>query len=183
MKIFAVRCKGDQAYLYAPDEISDSCIPEPPRSIGAGWMPPTFELVGCDEYRSYLPKTDFPTLVIGTAVLSARAVDRLRHLLTSCGEILPIRCSNDPDKFYLFNVTRIINAVDMVQSEFMPLPNGAIGPCERLVFDPNKLKDALFFKTTQMGTFYELFASEAVVNAVKKARLTGFNFKLAWTDE
>jgi hypothetical protein len=183
MKIYCLTAKGDQAYLYAPDAISDPCDPKPPGSIAEGWASPTFELVRNDEYRDNLPKTDFPSLVVGTAVLSARAVDRLRPILTPCGEILPIRCSNDPDDFYLFNVTRIIDAVDMKHSRFQILPSGAIGKCERLVFDPEKLQSALFFKNTQMGTFYDIFASQAVVDAVKKACLTGFDFTQVWSDE
>ncbi len=180
MKIFSVGSEDNQAYLYASRDVIQRCNPKPPNSLVRLWSPPTFELVGHDEYRSYLPKSDFPTLLPGTAVLSARAVDHLRPMLTPCGEILPIRFSNDADEFYLFNVTRIINAVDMGCSKFLPLPSGAIGPCERLVFDPAQLKDALFFKNTQMGTYYEIFASEAVVEAVRKARLTGFDFVQVW---
>ena len=89
--------------------------------------------------------------------------------------------ANDPDDFYLFNVTRIINAVDMDRSKFEILPSGAIGECELLVFDPKKLTDALFFKNTQMGSHYDIFASETVVETVKRARLTGFEFTPDWT--
>ena len=180
MKIFSFGTQDNQAYLYAPLDVSGRCNPDPPRSMAAGWVPPTFELVGRDEYRSYLPKTDFPTLGLGNAVLSARAVDRLRPILAPCGEILPIHLSNDAEQFYLFNVTRIINAVDMERSKFMPLPSGSLGPCELLVFDPSKLQDAMFFRTTQLGSLYEIYASQAVADAVKKARLTGFEFTQVW---
>lgn len=184
MTIYTFHNRGNQAYLYAPDETVDLCMPDPPRSLAPTWSPPTFELVGSDEFRSFLPKTDFPTLTIATAVLSARAVERLRPILTACGEILPIYLSNDRDAFYLFNVTRIVNAVDMRRSRFMKLPSGAIGPCELLVFDAAKLPaGALFFKTTQMGPVTEIFATEAAVAAVKKARLTGYEFRPAWSDE
>ena len=113
MKVFQFNTKDDQAYLFASSEVSDKCHPDPPRSLAADWVPPTFELVGSDEFRSYLPKTDFPTFTIATMVLDARAVARLRPILESCGEILPIRLSNDRDPLYLFNVTKIVNAVDM----------------------------------------------------------------------
>ncbi len=184
MKIYYFDTKDNQAYLFAPDEVCDPCIPDPPKSLAAEWSPPTFEIVGCDEFRSYLPKSDFPALLPSVAVLSARAAERLRPILLHCGEILPVYLSNDPDIMYLFNVTRIINAVDMKRSRFMELPSGAIGPCEKLVFDPAKIPDdALFFKNTQMGPVTEIFATEAAVAAVKKARLTGHDFRLAWKSD
>ncbi len=92
--------------------------------------------------------------------------------------------SNDPEKFHLFNVTRVINAVDMKRSQFLTLPSGAIGPCQRLVFDPTLIPaDAMFFKNTQMGPVTEIFATERAVAAVESTDLTGYEFRLAWTDE
>src|SRR5262245_60065600 len=108
MRIFTFHNPGNQAYIYAPNHVSDACIPDSPRSLASGWVAPTFELIGRDEYRAYLPKTDFPTLTIATMVLSARAVEHLRPILENSGEILPIRLSNDRDILYLFNVTRIV---------------------------------------------------------------------------
>jgi hypothetical protein len=152
VKIFKLSNEDNQAYLYAPDEVVDRCIPEPPRSLLAGWSAPVFEMVRDDEFRSNLRKTNFPILRYDAPLLSARAVDRLHTILTPCGELLPIRCNNDPDELFLFNVTRIINPVDMKQSKFFPLPSGALGHCEHLVLDPKKVPvDALFFKTTQLG--------------------------------
>jgi hypothetical protein len=184
MNVYEFDTKDNQAYLYAPDDVCQQCEPEAPCSIGANWSPPTFELVRSDEYRSNLPKSDFPIFTIATMVLSERAVKRLRPLLLTCGEILPIRLSNDHDIFFLFNVTRVIDAVDMRRSKFMDLPSGSIGPCELLVFDPALIpSDALFFKTKQLGTATSIFATERAVAAVMAAHLTGYEFRLAWTNE
>lgn len=184
MKIFELNTEDNQAYLYAPLDLIEQCIPEPPRSLLAGWRSPVFELVRDDEFRCNLRKTDFPTLGHDAPVLSARAVDRLHPILTPCGELLPIRCSNDPDDFFLFNVTRIINAVDMKKSKFFSLPSGAQGHCEHLVLDPKQIPtDALFFKTTQLGNWYPVYATEAAADIVRKSGLTGYEFRLAWSDE
>ncbi|MBI3837462.1 MAG: hypothetical protein HY288_05965 [Planctomycetia bacterium] len=184
MKIYYFETHENQAYLTAPDGEEDQCEPDPPRSLAAEWSPPTFELVTSDAFRSYLPKCDFPAHLPSTAILSSRAVERLRPVLTACGEILPIQLSNDRDILYLFNVTCVINAVDMIRSKFMKLPSGAIGPCERLVFDPALVpSDALFFKNMQMGPITEIFATQRAVAAVESANLTGYDFRLAWTDE
>jgi hypothetical protein len=139
--------------------------------------------VTSDAFQSNLPKSDFPAYLPSTAFLSARAVDRLRPILLACGEILPIDLTNDHDIFYLFNVTRVINAVDMQRSEFMELPSGSIGPCELLVFNPALIpSDAFFFKNTQMGPATRIFATEQAVAAVLRVNLTGYEFRLAWTD-
>jgi hypothetical protein len=184
MKICTFGTNESQAHLNAPLEVIDQCCPEPPRSLLSGWSAPVFELINENDFGRDLPKSDFPPLMIGTIVLSARAVDLLHPILTPCGEILPIRCSNDSDDFFLFNVTRIINAVDMKRSKFMPLPSGAIGPCERLVFDPKRIPGAaLFFKTTQLGAGCEIYATESAVRAVKQTRLTGYKFDLVWSDD
>ncbi|MEX2114858.1 MAG: DUF1629 domain-containing protein [Pirellulales bacterium] len=184
MKIYEFDSADNQAYLHATDDVIDQCRPEPPRPIGMEWSPPTCEIVGRDEFRSFLPKTDFPKLIIATAVLSARAVERLRPALDSCGEILPIYLSNDRDVVYLFNVTRIINSVDMKRSQFQRFPSGRIAKCEHLVFDPDMIPDdALFFKNTQMGPVTEIYATEAAVTLVKNARLTGYEFRPVWTND
>ena len=141
MNVYEFDTQDNQAYLYTTEDQCRQCKPNPPRQLGANWSPPTFELVRSDEYRSNLPKSDFPTFTIATMVLSARAVERLRPMLVACGEILPIRLSNDHDTFYLFNVTRVLDAVDMKRSEFMRLPSGGIMKYERLVFDAATIPD------------------------------------------
>ena len=184
MNVYEFDTQDNQAYLYATDDVCRRCRPDPPRPLAANWSPPTFELVRSDEYRSNLPKSDFPIFTIGTMVLSERAVKRLRPVLDACGESLPIRLSNDHDIFYLFNVTRVINAVDMRRSRFMELPSGSIGPCELLIFNRALIpSDAAFFKTTQMGPPTRILATEQAVAAVHRTDLTGYEFRLAWTDE
>ncbi len=184
MKVFEFDTQDDQAYVHASSETSQRCKPDPPRSLARGWSPPTFELAGSDEFRSFLPKTDFPTFTIATMVLSARAVGRLGPILRASGEVLPIHIRNDPGEFFLFNVTRVINAVDMQRSRFVRFRDGGIMKCELLVFDPARLpQEAVFFKTTQMGKCTEIFATDSAVKAVEDARLTGSEFRLVWSNE
>jgi hypothetical protein len=184
MKIYYFETRENQAYLHGPRDDDDQCEPDPPRSLAAEWSPPTLEIVCRDAFRSYLPKCDFPAYLPSTAMLSSRAVERLRPVLTACGETLPIYLSNDRDILYLFNVTRVINAVDMKRSKFLRFPSGRIMTCERLIFDPAFIpSDALFFKNTQMGPATHIFATERAVTVVESADLTGYDFRLAWTNE
>jgi hypothetical protein len=184
MKIYYFGTQDNHAYLYAPGGGGDRYAPDPPRSLAAEWVPPIFELVSRDEFRSYLPKSDFPAYLPSTIMLSNRPVERLRNLVSTCGEVLPIHLSNDRDLVYLFNVTRVINAVDMSRSEFLRFPSGGIMKYERLVFDHKMIPDeAVFFKTPQLGPISEIFANDLAVAAVKRAGLTGYEFRLAWTNE
>jgi len=184
MRIYSLHSANGFAYLHAQDEIVNQCVAEPPRSLANGWSTLTFELVGTDELLSYRPKSDFPALTLGTAVVSRHAVEELSPVLQSCGELLPIRLSNDRDAFYLFNVTYTLNAVDLTRSKFWRFPDGNIGHCEQLVFDPSLVpNDALFFKTNRLPEVYDIFATQTAVDAVKGARLTGYEFRLAWSNE
>src|SRR5262249_22549083 len=156
-----------QAYLWAPGGDDNRCEPDPPRSLANVWSSPTFQLVTNDTWWGELSKCDFPSYLRTVVMLSARAAKRLSSLLDACGELLPIFVNNDRDAYYFFNVTRVVNAVDMRKSKFLELPSGAIGPCELLVFDPGLVpSEALFFKNTQMGPITEIFATEQAVAAV-----------------
>ena len=184
MNIYKFHNADQQAYVTASSDVCDQCEPEPPRSIAVGWTAPTFKICTNDAFRTSLPKRDFLTFVHTAPMLTARAVERLQPILAQCGEILPIRFSNDRDSAFLFNVTRLLDAVDMKHSEFMQLPSGAIGPCKRLVLDPTVIPDeAIFFKMPQLGPAGWVFATEQAVTAVKRARLTGHDFELVWTNE
>jgi hypothetical protein len=183
MKLYYFESQENQASLHDSADEYDRCCPNPPRSLMSRWSPPLFELVLSDEYGNKLPKSDFPTVIGGTSVVSSRAATRLQPILRVCGELLPIRLSNDLDEYFLFNVTAVVNAVDMKQSKFFRLSSGKIGHCLKLVFDSAKIpSDALFFKNTQMGPITEIYATEAAKEAVENAGLTGYEFRLAWSD-
>jgi hypothetical protein len=184
MRIYEFHNADNQAYVYAPEDVAAACLPDPPRSLAAGWSPPCFELVHDDEYRRDLPKSDFLTFAMVVMVLSDRAVERLAPILKGCGETLPIQLSDVPDRYYLFNVTRLIDAIDMKKSKFMRFPDGRIMKVERLIFDPAKEPvGAVFFKTTQLGPVTEIFATESAVRVVNDADLTGHDFRLVWSDD
>lgn len=140
MLIYQFATQLDQAYLYLPDADGDILEPDPPRSLAAEWSPLTFELVRDDEIDTSLRSTDFPHYVGSTCFLSERAVERLQPILLTCGEILPIQLSNDNGKFYFFNVTRTIPAVNMLRSRFIRFPDGGIMNYEQLVFDAGRLR-------------------------------------------
>jgi hypothetical protein len=184
MKIYFFDTADGYAYINLPTEELDRYRPDPPRSLASRWLTPTFDYVRRDQSRSYLPKSDFPSLLSEISVISSKAAIRLRPILEACGELLPIRLSNDTDNYYLFNVTAVVNAVDMQRSKFFKLPSGAIGHCLKLVFDPAKIPSGtLFFKNTQMGPVTEIYATEAAKQPVENAGLTGYEFRLAWSDE
>lgn len=184
MKIYQLGTREQQAYLAAPNGDDDQCDPDVPRSMSMDWKSPQFELVTDDVHFGRLPKCDFPHYLPSAPMLSHRAVVRLRPLLLTCGELLPIDVTNDDDAFYLFNVTRIVDAIDMRRSQFARFPSGKIMLCELLIFDPRLIPDEpIFFKTTQMGPATDIYATEKARTTVEATDLTGYEFRLAWSDE
>ena len=184
MNLYTIRSLLEQAYLIDAADNGDCCEPDPPHALGRTWVVPELELIVSDEFEEHRPKMDFPRYLPSVMMVSAKAVDRLRPILANSGEILPIRVINDPDDYYFFNVTRVVNAVDMEHSIFRRLPSGGIMSYERLIFDPKKLPTGpAFFKTTQLGPVTEIYATEAAVRAVEDANLTGHDFRLVWSSE
>ena len=184
MRVFYFGTQERQAYLYLPSGDFEAFEADPPRSLKTDWVPPTFELVTKDDFGDQLPKCDFPSYLPSTPILSQRAVERLGASIALCGEALPIQLSNDSDSMYMFNVTLVLDAIDMERSKFLRFRSGRIMKYERLVFDPTKVpEEPLFFKTTQLGPVTEVFVTEGAVAAVQSAGLIGYDFRLAWSDD
>ncbi len=184
MHVYYYDTADDTAYVHALGKDMDRCSPDPPRSLTARWVPPTMELVEQDDTSSHLKAADFAMFLPSVAVLSLRAITQLRSLVEACGEALPIALSNSRHSYFIFNITLTLDAVDMDRSEFQRFPNGEIMKYKRLVFDRAKIpREPLFFKTTQLGPITEIFATAEAVAAIEQAGLTGYEFRLAGTDQ
>ena len=71
-----------------------------------------------------LPKGDFPSFVGSVLVMSRRAVEALHDLLTQNGRLLPVVC--DKDEYFVFNVTRLVDALDKPNSQVSRSDDGRI---------------------------------------------------------
>jgi hypothetical protein len=164
--------------------------------IGDAWFPVKI-VVDKDSYSQVCG--DYP-MVHGfssffvTPILSQRAVDALADLLEEHGELLPFIC--DSGKYYAFNITREVAALDEEHSEFkffselypdaaVISPDSANALCiAQFVFQASKVADFTIFKLLSQRSQYEMpLVTDRFVQRVQDANLKGFAFKLLWSSE
>jgi hypothetical protein len=125
-----------------------------------------------------LPKGDFPWLV-GVPVFSSRAIHALGDLLEGHGEILPTTIEGE--QYFLFNVTKVIDALDEANSEVIRYVGSAkVLRIPRYIFSAEKLTGIVIFKIPH---FYRVFVTDSFVERVKSAGLKGFWFPRLWSTD
>ena len=125
-----------------------------------------------------LPKGDTPGLSSHVPVFSSKAVTILRDFLKPNGELLPISC--DGEKYFLFNVTRVVDALDEPKCELKLFSDGEIMDIVRYSFLNEKLIGVDMFKLPQRPLGW-VYATDAFVDRVRAAGLKGFKFRLVWS--
>jgi len=126
-----------------------------------------------------LAESDFPTLATHVPVFSQRAVDFLGGLLTKNGELLPLDCQGV--KYFAYNVTNLVDALDLHQSEIVRFSTGRILDITRYAFHSARLphSNGCIFKLKQTPLM-DVFVNEHFTAVVEKNCLTGFTLKQVW---
>lgn len=109
----------------------------------------------------------------GICLFSERACAELSSVLERYGELLPV--FRDKQKFYLYHVTNVINALDEELSQVDRFSDGRIMRVKKHVFKHDVIGDDLIFGTPENK--WQIFVSDQFVNAVRKTDLTGFIFE------
>ncbi len=130
--------------------------------------------------RGLLPKGDTPSFDATILVFNAKAVEALADLLEPNGEILPITCEGEP--LFLYNVTRLVDALDEENSELERFDDGRIMDIDRHSFYSEKVANEVVFKVPQIA-LHDIFTTDPFIARVAAAGLRGFTFPLVWTDE
>lgn len=147
------------------------------RSLAETWK--SIEIAAADEPDPQADLADFSLL--GTEpVLSDRAVEVLADLLKRSGEVLPLRYARTG--YVLFNVTRVLDALDEGRSVLRRFPTGRVMAIQSYVFRQEVVESYPIFKITQFPRAY-VFVTEEFVTRVHDAGLTGFSPKLLWEGE
>jgi hypothetical protein len=149
------------------------------KAIGARWTPVSVEVLR-DEIHKDRPSSDFPGFGAGKPTFSDRAVDVLKDLLVSNGELLPLDCKERT--YRVFNVTRLVDALDEKHSEVERFSSGRIMNVERFAFYSDRVRDLTIFKIPQFP-IGDIFVTDSFVERVKSNCLTGFAFDLIWDSE
>ncbi len=116
--------------------------------LGDEWSPVVVQI--SPEHRDR-PPSDFPNFqgVASACVFSARAVEALGDLLEGRGELLPLEA--DGSKYFLFNITRLTDALDEEATEFRVFKSsGRVMKVKRYAFDSDRLASETIFKLAQL---------------------------------
>lgn len=149
--------------------------------IGAAWRPLNVEILCDDESSDERLPSDTPSLFAGVPTLSRRAAEVLQPMLHDNGELLPLQC--DEGDYFIFNVTRIVDALNEANSDVVRFPDGKrILDIRQFVFFPSQLKDVDIFKLPQQMSG-GVFVTDGFVRAVREAGLRGFSFDWLWASE
>ena len=113
-------------------------------------------------------------------VFSPKAVTVLEEFLKPNGELLPISC--DGEKYFLFNATRVVDALDEPKCGLQLFDDGGIMDIIHYSFLKAKLIGIVIFKVPQdpLGWVY---VTDPFVNKVRTARLKGFKCRLVWSSD
>jgi hypothetical protein len=112
--------------------------------------------------------------------LNRRAVDVLSAQLSKAGQFLPL--TFDEGEYSLFNITNVIDALDMEKSDIAYFKDGGFKRVLRYAFKPEVVKDEWIFKIPQQLKGYA-FVTDRFVDLVNTAGLTGFGFELLWSND
>lgn len=143
------------------------------------WTTPAVASLELDFEGRTLSLPDFPVFST-SAVFSRRAVDVLLDLLIENGEILPLAC--DEGDFFVFNLTRVLDALDEPASELRRFGRNGRGRVKRIVrhaFVPERVT-ASIFRIPQKPL--RIYVTQRFVDRVDGAGLTGFDFTPVWPD-
>lgn len=142
------------------------------------WNEPAMQIVRDADNGEPVMYSDFPWLGEHAPVLRPPAVNALRKVLDTHGELLPLRCA---ETVWLFNATWVIDALDEVQSQIARFDNGDILAIERYVFSPAVIGSLEMFKLPVRSS--PVFVTDKFVARVADARLEGVSFQFLWTNE
>jgi hypothetical protein len=146
--------------------------------IGSSWRSLAVKVLRDQSHRDR-PPSDFPSFGGVVPVFSQHAVEALYDLLQRNGEILPLICQEGV--YFAFNVTRLVDALDMNASEFKYFKStGRIMRIVRHEFDAEKLGAESIFKIPQVPEGY-VFVTDEFVRRVQEAGLVGFDFRRVWS--
>lgn len=141
------------------------------------WRSPSMRLIRNDRGKR-LAESDSPWLGSHALIFRQQALGELEALLLSYGELLPVACSEA--NLVIFNVTRMLDALDEQASGIQRLPNGRIMRITRHAFHPGIVSGVDIFKIPNLRVS-PTFVSERFVERVKAAGLRGLIFDKVWS--
>lgn len=147
------------------------------------WRPIKMRRLKTDIDRRRKPpfkESDFPTCCgDDMLVISQAAKDKIGSYLEKYGELLPLTC--DEGDFWVLNVTTLVDAFDVMNSEFLEEPDtGRMLMIHKHVFHPSKLVgQPPIFKLSQKP-YGSIYVMDSFVDMIKASGLKGLEFEKVW---
>lgn len=143
----------------------------------ARWMPPALYLRTIDDHGRPRRRADLPWVGAQALALRPRAVNALRAVLEQYGELLPVITRGD-EPLLLFNVLRVVDALDEERSEIVRAPSsGRIMDIRRWHLREAMLEGLELFRLTGLPS---VFFSDRFKARVEGAGLTGLGGRRIW---
>ena len=148
------------------------------RSLLNSWPMPSVKVLRDNKLNQNLPQSDFPSIATHVPLFSMRAARKLKGILDTNGEILPVSC--DEGKYVMFNVTKVIDALDEVSSVIKRFhSSGRIMDIIRHAFIMEELMNVTIFKIPQV-TLMNVYVTGRFRDMVLDNQLVGFRFVKVW---
>jgi Immunity protein family (Imm11) len=179
MKIYEPLRAGPYEFCHPINEDEFETVAElcngTPRA--ASWKPLKMRLVREDE-GEILSASDSPWLASHVMILRARAAAALSPLLLEDGELLPLECPGA--ELWLYNVTRVTDALDEAASTIDRFRDGRIMLVRRPVFYGDRIEGIDAFKLSH-DRGEPIYVSQRLVDHWHAAKLTGIEFLPVWS--
>lgn len=175
----------DEAYRELKGVVANSIWSGQPPRLSEGWRPPGFR-VFTDRVRNKHEVADLstPSPFGDFLMVSQRAVAVLGEALRRDGELLPLDTAVPPS-YYLFNVTRLVDALDMENTlvdSWLDEPEGLFHEPAVFAFHPERLQGVGIFVMKPLGLKY--YCTDAFKAQVEASGLRStLHFLLVWDSE
>ncbi|MCY7315097.1 MAG: hypothetical protein LH480_05605 [Rubrivivax sp.] len=101
--------------------------------------------------------------------------------LSQLGHGSRLTSEQDPT-YWLFYITNVVDALDEEQSELVRFRDGGVMRIASYTFKPEAVRDQWLFTLPQRPGCNRC-VTDRFVDLVREHQLTGFGFKLLWSDE
>jgi hypothetical protein len=179
MRVYDLRLEEGIASLAVPGRADRDWLHQMVRgvSLASRWHPIVVEPI-VPEGRGL---TDVMPLDTVDLALSATAARALLDVVEGFAEALPL--GGYPAGYSLFNVTHVVDALDLDRSKVTYTADGRIDKIVQHAFVPEKLRRVPVFKLPQRPRS-SVYVTDPFVDRVTQAELRGFAFGTPlWTDE
>jgi hypothetical protein len=150
--------------------------------FGDSWIPAQcgYCLPDNEDYKPSAINGDFISIGHRIGLLTA-TVQKVGHLFTPYGELLPLDIDGDVNQIFWFHCTNVLDAIDEKKSKIRRFDDGRIMAIDDYAFHSDRIGSNEIFHIPGGG--YRPFFTESIKQKIESLGLTGLDFRLLWSDE